>query len=81
MLKVRNAMKKFFVLFVSLHALLVTSAQDLGKMTSWVDNFDELRARIINACETCACGPYEANINNCALCPFKKGCVKNAGRF
>ena len=44
------------------------------------NNFDELKARVTNAAEICASGPYEPNVNNCVSCPFKKGCVKNAER-
>lgn len=40
------------------------------------DNFDEIRERVIHAAELCASGPYNANINHCGMCPFKKGCIK-----
>ena len=45
------------------------------------NNFDEIKARITNAAEVCVSGPHNPNVNNCALCPFKKGCVKNAERL
>ncbi len=44
-----------------------------------VSNFDDIRERIIRASEICASGPYNPNLNHCSKCPFKKGCVKNAG--
>ena len=47
-----------------------------------IADFDSIRARIENAAKNCASGKnesYPANINHCAECPFKKGCVKNAG--
>ncbi len=40
------------------------------------DNFDAIRERITNASEVCASGPYNVNIKNCGVCPFKKGCAK-----
>ncbi|MBQ6111590.1 MAG: PD-(D/E)XK nuclease family protein, partial [Synergistaceae bacterium] len=40
------------------------------------DNFDEIRERVVHAAEICASGPYNANINHCGMCPFKKGCIK-----
>lgn len=40
------------------------------------DNFDEIRERVIKAAELCASGPYNANLENCSQCPFKKGCIK-----
>ena len=43
-------------------------------------DFSGIRERVIHAAECCASGSYEANVKNCALCPFKKGCVNNAGK-
>ena len=44
------------------------------------DNFDEIRERVIHAAELCASGPYNARVENCSQCPFKKGCIKYEGR-
>ncbi len=43
------------------------------------DNFDAIRERITNVSEVCASGPYNADIKNCGVCPFRKGCVKYEG--
>ena len=40
-----------------------------------ITNFDSIRERVINVAKNCASGPYNANINNCSSCPFKKGCA------
>lgn len=40
-------------------------------------NFDDIRSRVLHFAENGACGPYNANVKNCGLCPFRKGCVKN----
>ena len=44
-----------------------------------VNDFEAVRSRILRAAEICASGPYNASTNHCGLCPFRKGCVKNAG--
>ena len=47
-----------------------------------ITDFDSIRARIQRAAKNCASGKnesYGANLKHCAECPFKKGCVKNAG--
>ena len=40
------------------------------------DDFDEIKSRVLRASEICASGFCEAKIENCNICPFKKGCVK-----
>ncbi|MBR0315871.1 MAG: UvrD-helicase domain-containing protein [Synergistaceae bacterium] len=48
-----------------------------NKITKRVcNNFDEIKTRILKACETCATGFCEAKFENCNSCPFKRGCVK-----
>ena len=48
-----------------------------------IENFSEIRERIEKAAKECASGKreaYEARLEHCGDCPFKKGCVKiNAG--
>ncbi len=53
-----------------------------GKVeTRTYDNFAEIQARIMKSAEICASGPYNPNHEHCGSCPFKKGCVKIAGKF
>ena len=42
-----------------------------------ITDFEAVRERVISASEVCAVGPYIPRQENCRLCPFKKGCVKN----
>ncbi|MBQ7168340.1 MAG: UvrD-helicase domain-containing protein [Synergistaceae bacterium] len=47
-----------------------------------VADFASIRERIERTARECASGKsesYPANHNHCGKCPFKKGCVKNAG--
>ena len=44
-----------------------------------ITDFDSIRKRISDASRNCASESYNAAENHCNLCPFKKGCVKNAG--
>ncbi|MBR0186849.1 MAG: hypothetical protein IJQ24_12540, partial [Synergistaceae bacterium] len=48
-----------------------------------IENFPAIRERIERAARECASGrreAYEARLEHCGECPFKKGCVKiNAG--
>ena len=44
-----------------------------------ITDFDSIRKRISEASRNCASESYNAAENHCNLCPFKKGCVKNAG--
>ena len=47
-----------------------------------ITDFASIRERISEAAKKCASGiseSYGANRKHCAKCPFKKGCVKNAG--
>ena len=39
------------------------------------NNFEEIRARVLNAAETCASGSFAPNREHCGKCPFKKGCA------
>lgn len=41
-------------------------------------DFDSIRERIRIVAEICASGPYNARIENCSKCPFRKGCMKYA---
>ena len=45
------------------------------------NSFEEIRSRIEKSAEICATGPYNPEHRHCGLCPFKKGCVKVAGKF
>lgn len=48
-----------------------------------ITDFSGIRERIERAAAECASGKREAyspSLNHCGECPFKKGCVKNAGR-
>ncbi len=38
-------------------------------------NFDEIKARISNASESCASKKLNPKLEHCAFCPFKKGCA------
>ena len=49
--------------------------------TRTYDNFAEIQERIMKSAEICASGPYNPNHEHCGSCPFKKGCVKIAGKF
>jgi len=47
-----------------------------------ITDFEGIRERIARAAEMCASdseSSYNAKTEHCGLCPFKKGCVKNAG--
>ena len=49
-----------------------------------IENFPAIHERIERAARECASGKreaYEARLEHCGKCPFKKGCVKNAGRI
>ncbi len=41
--------------------------------------FDDIRQRVLDFAESGAGSIYNANIHNCKICPFKKGCAKYAG--
>ena len=40
-------------------------------------DFEAIRERVTEAAEICASGPYTPSINNCKICPFRKGCAYN----
>ena len=39
------------------------------------NNFEDIRARVLNAVGVCASGPFDPRREHCAACPFKKGCA------
>ena len=89
-----NAPQKLYDAQLEFYAYVVhelTGAENVKTSTEFLregkfvenvcSNFDNIKARIANAAEICASGPYEPNVNNCISCPFRKGCVKNAERL
>ena len=90
---VDNAPQKLYEAQLEFYAYIIhelTGAENVNTCTVFLregkffeetyNNFEDIKTRISNAAEICASGPYQANLNNCASCPFKKGCVKNAGK-
>ena len=76
--------------FYALAAHEITKCENVKIITAYLSdnktiervcsNFDEIKSRVLKACEICASGICEAKIKNCNLCPFKKGCAKFAGK-
>ena len=90
---IEDAPQKLYEAQLEFYAYIVhelTGAETVNTCTAFLregkflenvyNDFDGIKARISQAAEICASGPYNANIANCASCPFKKGCVRNAGK-
>lgn len=45
--------------------------------TRTITDFAGIRGRVERAAELCGTGPFEARLEHCGLCPFRKGCEKN----
>lgn len=44
-----------------------------------LSDFEAVKKRVLSFAESGAGSEFHANVNNCRICPFKKGCVRYAG--